>query len=142
VSSPINRFLDAQDDIYETALEEIRNGCKETHWMWFIFPQVAGLGESSMSKRYAIADLREASEFLAHPILDERLKESTEAVLERPESTKELFGKPDLFKFRSCMTLFASACRGDSIFHRALREKCIGIPCAITLQILQSKRSL
>ena len=142
MTSPIHRFLDAQDDIYETALEEIRNGWKETHWMWFIFPQIAGLGESSMSKLYAIADLREAVDFLAHPILGERLKESTQAVLERPESTKELFGKPDYLKFRSSMTLFASASRGVSIFHRALREKCNGIPDAITLQILQSKRSL
>jgi uncharacterized protein (DUF1810 family) len=142
VTSPINRFLDAQDDIYETALEEIRNGWKETHWMWFIFPQIAGLGESSMSKLYAIADLREAAEFLAHPILGERLKESTEAVLERPESTKELFGKPDHLKFRSCVTLFAAASRGDSIFHRALREKCNGIPDALTLHLLQSNKSL
>lgn len=142
MSSPINRFLDAQDDIYETALEEMRNGRKDTHWMWFVFPQIAGLGQSSISKRYAIADLREAAEYLAHSVLGERLKECAEAVLLRPESIKQIFGTPDYLKFRSSMTLFAAASRQESIFHRALREKCNGVPDPATQHILHAKRSL
>jgi uncharacterized protein (DUF1810 family) len=142
MSSPINRFLDAQDDIYETALEEMRNGRKDTHWMWFVFPQIAGLGQSSLSKRYAIADLREAAEYLAHSVLGERLRECTEAVLLRPESIKQIFGTPDHLKFRSSMTLFAAASRQESIFHRALREKCNGVPDPATQHILHAKRSL
>jgi uncharacterized protein (DUF1810 family) len=142
MSSPINRFLDAQDDIYETALEEMRNGRKDTHWMWFVFPQIAGLGQSSISKRYAIADLREAAEYLAHSVLGERLKECAEAVLLRPESIKQIFGTPDYLKFRSSMTLFAAASRQESIFHRALREKCNGVPDPTTQHILHAKRSL
>ena len=142
MSSPINRFLDAQDDIYETALEEIRNGYKETHWMWFVFPQVAGLGQSSNSKRYAIANLREAAEYLAHPLLGARLRECTEAVVDRPESLTNIFGSPDNLKFRSCMTLFATASPRDSIFHRTLQEKCNNVPDPATLHILHTKTRL
>ncbi len=142
MNPPLKRFLDAHDDIYETALEEIRNGYKETHWMWFVFPQVAGLGQSSMSTLYAIADLREAAEYLAHPVLGARLRECTEAVVDRPESLTNIFGSPDNLKFRSCMTLFASASPRDSIFHRALREKCNNVPDASTLHILHTKTRL
>ena len=142
MNPPLNRFLDAQDDTYDTALEEIRNGRKDSHWMWFVFPQVAGLGQSSISKRYAIADLREAAEYLAHPVLGPRLRECTAAVVDRPESLTDIFGSPDNLKFRSCMTLFATASPRDSIFHRALREKCSNIPDPATLHILHAKRRL
>ena len=142
MNPPLNRFLDAQDDTYDTALEEIRNGRKDSHWMWFVFPQVAGLGQSSISKRYAIADLREAAEYLAHPVLGARLRECTAAVVDRPESLTDIFGSPDNLKFRSCMTLFATASPRDSIFHRALREKCSNIPDPATLHILHAKRRL
>ena len=142
MNPPLNRFLDAQDDTYDTALEEICNGRKDSHWMWFVFPQVAGLGQSSISKRYAIADLREAAEYLAHPVLGARLRECTAAVVDRPESLTDIFGSPDNLKFRSCMTLFATASPRDSIFHRALREKCSNIPDPATLHILHAKRRL
>ena len=142
MNPPLNRFLDAQDDTYDTALEEIRNGRKDSHWMWFVFPQVAGLGQSSISKRYAIADLREAAEYLAHPVLGARLRECTAAVVDRPESLTDIFGSPDNLKFRSCMTLFATASPRDSIFHRALREKCSNLPDPATLHILHAKRRL
>ena len=142
MNPPLNRFLDAQDDTYDTALEEIRNGRKDSHWMWFVFPQLAGLGQSSISKRYAIADLREAAEYLAHPVLGARLRECTAAVVDRPESLTDIFGSPDNLKFRSCMTLFATASPRDSIFHRALREKCSNIPDPATLHILHAKRRL
>jgi len=138
----LNRFLDAQDCIYETALEEIRNGRKDSHWMWFVFPQISGLGQSSMSTLYAIADLREAAEYLAHPVLGPRLQECTAAVVERSESIADIFGSPDNLKFRSCMTLFATASPRDSIFRKALREKCSNIPDATTLHILHTKRYL
>ena len=142
MNPPLNRFLDAQDDTYDTALEEIRNGRKDSHWMWFVFPQIAGLGQSSISKRYAITDLREAAEYLAHPVLGARLQECTAAVVDRPESLTDIFGSPDNLKFRSCMTLFATASPRDSIFHRALREKCSNLPDPATLHILHAKRRL
>lgn len=142
MNPPLKRFLDAQDDTYDTALEEIRNGRKDSHWMWFVFPQVAGLGQSSISKRYAITDLREAAEYLAHPVLGARLRECTAAVVDRQESHTDIFGSPDNLKFRSCMTLFATASPRDSIFHRALREKCSNIPDPATLHILNTKRRL
>lgn len=142
MSPALNRFLDAQDDTCEIAMEEIRNGRKDSHWMWFIFPQIAGLGQSSISKRYAIADLREAAEYLAHPVLGSRLRECTAAVVDRPESLTDIFGSPDNLKFRSCMTLFATASPRDSIFHRALREKCNNTPDPATLHILHAKRRL
>ena len=142
MNPPLNRFLDAQDDTYDTALEEIRNGRKDSHWMWFVFSQISGLGQSSMSTRYAIADLREAAEYLAHPVLGARLQECTAAAVDRPESLTDIFGNPDNLKFRSCMTLFATASPRDSIFHRALREKCSNIPDPATLHILHTKRRL
>lgn len=142
MNSQLNRFLDAQEETYDEALREIQNGRKDSHWMWFIFPQVAGLGQSAMSKRFAIADMQEAASYLAHPYLGPRLAECTNAVLRRPESITDIFGRPDDLKFRSCMTLFASASGADSIFKEALHAKCGGIPDAITLQVLRNKRPL
>jgi uncharacterized protein (DUF1810 family) len=140
MSSLLDRFLDAQDDTYDDALEEIRNGRKDSHWMWFVFPQIAGLGESSMARRYAIADLQEAADYLAHPLLGHRLIECTEAALKSPESIINIFGRPDHMKFRSCMTLFASASAGDSVFKEALQKKCGGVHDAATLQILRTQK--
>jgi uncharacterized protein (DUF1810 family) len=139
MNSRLDRFITAhQEENYSTALKEIHNGRKESHWMWFIFPQLVGLGKSSIAKTYALADLQEAIDYLAHPILGPRLIECTRAVLERPETISEIFGHPDHLKFRSCMTLFAQASEHGSLFHIALHDKCNNAPDAMTLQLLNA----
>jgi len=121
ISDPHNlkRFVDAQQGVYERALSEISSGRKRSHWMWYIFPQVAGLGFTSMSKHYAIKSLDEARAYLAHPVLGPRLLEIADvaAGLEG-RSANQLFGSPDDLKLRSCATLFACASPPDSVFHR------------------------
>ncbi|GLQ56045.1 DUF1810 domain-containing protein [Devosia nitrariae] len=111
-----SHFLDAQDPIYPTVLAELRAGRKRTHWMWFVFPQVAGLGFSEMSRRFALAGIEEARAYLEHKVLGARLVECTQAVLAyapgvdgRGKSVHEIFGSPDDRKFFSSMTLFAHA---------------------------------
>jgi uncharacterized protein (DUF1810 family) len=117
----LNRFIEAQQGIYEQALAEIRDGSKESHWMWFIFPQFAGLGLSATSQRYAIKSLDEARAYLAHPLLGSRLIEVAEAAVAVPgRSAEDIFGWPDYLKLRSCATLFASITPGGSVFHRLL----------------------
>jgi len=105
------RFLIAQRDIYPRALAELRAGAKQSHWMWFIFPQIAGLGRSDMAQRYAIRDLEEARAYLAHPVLGPRLRECTAAVLSHAgtRSAEAIFGGIDAIKLRSSMTLFEAA---------------------------------
>lgn len=116
----LSRFVEAQRDMYETALAELRAGQKRSHWMWFVLPQIAGLGHSAMAQRYAIADRAEAEAYLAHPVLGRRLVETVEAVLMHPDKTaRQIFGSPDDMKFKSCLTLFEAAGGGD-IFERAL----------------------
>jgi uncharacterized protein (DUF1810 family) len=108
----LQRFVAAQDSgrTYEQALAELRAGRKTSHWMWFVFPQIAGLGQSEMSRRYAIASLEEAREYLAHPVLGPRLVECSQALLEhRGKSATEILGGIDATKLRSSMTLFAHA---------------------------------
>ena len=106
----LTRFLDAQDASYATALAELRRGRKRSHWIWFIFPQIQGLGHSATSRHFAIADLDEARSYLAHPVLGPRLVECTEAVCAHGSLTAEaIFGYPDWLKFRSSMTLFQAA---------------------------------
>jgi uncharacterized protein (DUF1810 family) len=101
------RFLDAQENDFERALAEINRGRKQSHWMWYIFPQIAGLGFSPTSKFYAVKDRSEAEEFLAHPVLGERLVEISEALLEVDGRTvHQIFGSPDDMKLKSSMTLF------------------------------------
>src|SRR5262249_35732941 len=115
------RFLQAQEGVYETALSEIRRGDKRTHWMWYIFPQFAGLGFSSTSRRYAITSLEEAEAYLTHPVLGRRLVECAEAALDvQGNSAEEIFGSPDDLKLRSCATLFASVSEPGSVFERLL----------------------
>jgi uncharacterized protein (DUF1810 family) len=104
------RFLDAQDEIYDRVIEELTTGRKHSHWMWFIFPQVAGLGRSSTTERYAIWDLDQARRYLADPILGARLREMVRLVMEhKGKSAFEILGSPDDLKFRSCLTLFREA---------------------------------
>lgn len=109
----LERFVLAQQLVYATALAELKAGAKRTHWIWFIFPQVEGLGRSAMSQRYAIKSKAEAVAYLAHPLLGTRLAECTRAVLAMAEkSAHEIFGSPDDLKFRSSMTLFSAVDAG------------------------------
>ena len=132
----LQRFVEAQDGIYEQVLRELRAGRKTSHWMWFVFPQIEGLGYSSMAQRYAIGSRAEAEAYLKHPVLGPRLRECT-ALVNGVEgrSLHQIFGSPDDMKFRSSMTLFA-ACDGDeaSVFKTALEKYCGGEGDPLTLQ--------
>jgi uncharacterized protein (DUF1810 family) len=123
-SSGLSRFVEAQQDVFETALAELRAGRKRSHWMWFVFPQLRGLGRSSTAAFYGIASLDEARAYLAHPVLGPRLREATHAVLRHAgRSALEIFGSPDDLKFRSSMTLFAIAAEdAGEPFAEALRQ--------------------
>lgn len=135
----LERFVTAQQGVYETALAELRVGAKRSHWMWFIFPQVQGLGHSSMAQRYAIADIDEARAYLKHPLLGRRLIECTEAVnLVAGRSALEIFGRPDDLKFRSSMTLFEAADPAGGAFARALDRYYSGVRDPRTMEILES----
>ncbi|MDZ4847868.1 MAG: DUF1810 domain-containing protein [Pirellulaceae bacterium] len=119
----LNRFLKAQEVIYEDAISELKAGKKRTHWMWYIFPQFDGLGFSSTSRLYAIKSLAEAEAYLCHPVLGARLIECCEAVLHiEGRSAFEIFGSPDDLKLRSCATLFACVSPEGSIFAKLLSQ--------------------
>lgn len=106
----LERFVDAQETVYETALREVRSGRKKSHWMWYVFPQLKGLGYSETSKYYALEDLAEAKAYLHHPLLGTRLREISQALLHLPvKDAHAVFGTPDDLKLKSCMTLFAAA---------------------------------
>ena len=131
----LERFVRAQAGIYEQVCAELRAGSKSTHWMWFIFPQIAGLGMSEMSVRFAIASLDEARAYLEHALLGVRLRECTGIVNGLTHKTaEEVFGYPDDIKFRSSMTLFAHAAEKDSLFQRALDKYFSGEMDAGTLK--------
>ncbi len=119
----LDKFLRAQAGDYETALAEIRAGRKESHWIWYIFPQLRGLGASSASYLYGISGLEEARAYLAHPVLSARLTEISEAMLSHTDkSAYQILGGTDAKKLRSSMTLFALISPEDSVFHRILRQ--------------------
>jgi uncharacterized protein (DUF1810 family) len=129
--------VDAQVGAHERALAELRAGRKESHWMWFVFPQISGLGSSPMSQHYAIASLKEARAYLDHPLLGARLRDCTQAVLAvEGRSAHEIFGTPDDLKFRSSMTLFDAA-SPDDIFRATLDKYFAGEGDALTLQKLR-----
>ena len=131
----LERFVRAQAGVYEQVCAELRAGSKRSHWMWFIFPQIAGLGMSEMSVRFAIASLDEASAYLEHPLLGARLRECTGIVNALTHKTaEEVFGYPDDMKFRSSMTLFARAAEKDSLFQSALDKYFSGEMDAETLK--------
>ncbi len=122
----LTRFLEAQEKVYPRALAELQNGRKRSHWMWFIFPQIDGLGFSSTAKFYAIKSREEAKAYLDHPVLGARLQECTEAVLANQDrSISEIFGYPDDLKFKSSMTLFEAVAGPGSVFEQAI-EQCLG----------------
>jgi len=119
----LSRFVQAQASDYERALAEIRGGRKRSHWIWYIFPQIDGLGSSSMSKLYAIKSLAEAEAYLAHPVLGHRLVECSEAALDIGGKTaNQIFGSPDDMKLKSCATLFACVSSEGSVFDRLLAK--------------------
>ena len=134
----LSRFVQAQDrGSYEQALSEIRSGCKTSHWMWYVFPQLDGLGFSPTSRRYSIKSLAEAEAYLKHPILGPRLVECCEALLLREgRSASDIFGYPDDMKLRSCATLFALVSPAGSVFHRVLDKYFQGARDVKTLGLL------
>jgi uncharacterized protein (DUF1810 family) len=122
-SFDLNRFVEAQSGGYEQVLTELRRGRKRGHWIWYILPQMRGLGLSSMSSRYGIRSLDEAKAYVAHPVLGPRLRDCVEAVgTHKGLSATQVFGSLDAMKFRSCLTLFAEAEGPDSVFARALGQ--------------------
>ena len=136
-SHNLERFTQAQDPIYEKVLSELRSGRKRTHWMWFVFPQIAGLGTSHMARTFAISSREEADAYLNKTLLGERLRECTELVLAVEGRTiNEIFGSPDDLKFRSCMTLFANVAADSQVFEDALLKYFNGDPDPLTVERL------
>ncbi|HEY6414436.1 MAG TPA: DUF1810 domain-containing protein [Edaphobacter sp.] len=119
----LERFVEAQEGVYEQACAELRAGRKRSHWMWFVFPQIRGLGSSPMAVRYAISGLEEARAYLAHPVLGPRLRECAGIVVGvEGRTVEEIFGYPDDLKFHSSMTLFAKAAGDGGVFGEALEK--------------------
>jgi uncharacterized protein (DUF1810 family) len=136
----LERFVRAQDGVYEQVCAELRSGRKRTHWMWFIFPQIKGLGSSEMAVRFAISSMEEAKAYLEHPVLGDRLRECARIVVGLEGRTaEEIFGYPDELKFHSSMTLFAKAAEiseEDLVFSQALDKYFEGREDAGTVQRL------
>ena len=136
MSYDLNRFITAQERSYDAALSEIRSGRKRTHWMWYIFPQIDGLGRSSTAQYYAISDLQEAKEYYAHPVLGPRLVEISEALLSLDgDNATTVMGYPDDLKLKSSMTLFAIA-SGNPVFTKVLDKYFDGRQDRWTIKIL------
>jgi uncharacterized protein (DUF1810 family) len=137
----LSRFEAAQDEggAYERALSELRAGRKRSHWMWFVFPQIAGLGQSSMSRTYAISSLAEASAYLEHPVLGARLIECAEILTQlTPHTAQDVFGAIDAVKLRSSMTLFAAAAGDARLFRQVLADYFDGATDAVTESLLSA----
>lgn len=133
----LKRFVEAQEDIYSRALSEIKNGRKQSHWMWFIFPQIEGLGFSPLSQKYAIKNRSEALAYLHHNLLGTRIIEVTNVLLElNGKSAFDIFGNPDTMKLKSCMTLFATVSPENSIFQQVLEKYFNGEQDNKTINIL------
>ena len=134
----LERFLASQDRVYTSVREELAAGKKASHWMWFVFPQLKALGRSTIAKHFGIASRDEALAYWQHPVLGKRLKECTELVLTVDDKTvHEVFGSPDDFKFRPCMTLFAQVAPDEPVFSQALKRFFGGQPDEMTLNLLQ-----
>lgn len=133
----LNRFVTAQASVYDNVLRELRAGRKTSHWMWFVFPQIAGLGSSSMARLYAITSVDEARAYLEHPVLGARLRECCDILLGLEDlSAEEVFGYPDVVKLRSSMTLFSLAAPSPNIFEAVLSKYYGGEPDPETLRRL------
>lgn len=141
MADPFNleRFVTAQERVYPQVLAELQAGRKTSHWMWFIFPQIAGLGQSQMSRAFAISARDEAAAYLDHPILGPRLRQCTVLVIGvEGRTAHEIFGSPDDMKFRSSMTLFAAASADNALFDEALRKYFGGVGDPATLERLRA----
>ncbi|MBP1223499.1 DUF1810 domain-containing protein [Flavobacterium sp. 1355] len=137
LNNDLTRFLEAQNKLYLTALTELKKGKKETHWMWFIFPQIKGLGKSEMSKLYAIENLQQSEEFLAHPVLGKHLIEVSKVLLDfKMKSAEAIFGDLDALKLQSCMTLFSLTNNTDPVFQEVLDTFFSGKFDTLTLSII------
>ena len=136
-------FVNAQAQVYRHVVEELTDGRKRTHWMWFVFPQLSGLGYSPMAQRYAIRNIDQARRYLADPILGNRLRNNVSLMIShKDKSALEILGSPDDFKFRSCLTLFCEAASDksdQSLFAEALNQFYNGEPDPRTLELLQSE---
>ena len=137
----LERFVKMQEYNYDTALKEIREGRKKSHWIWYIFPQLVGLGRSRMAQHYGIEDIEEARQYLAHPILGARLREISDALmslgLDQNDPEEVMGGHPDDWKLQSCMTLFAAISEEGSVFHDVLYKFFGGEMDAKTLEMLK-----
>ncbi|WP_061939024.1 DUF1810 domain-containing protein [Collimonas pratensis] len=130
----LHRFVTAQLPVFDTACQELRTGRKSSHWMWFIFPQIEGLGHSPMAHKFAISSLAEARAYLVHPLLGPRLLECSRlAAAVEDRSAEDIFGYPDYMKFQSCMTLFAKAAPQHQVFDDCLQKYFGGLADAATL---------
>jgi len=139
MGSDLERFVAAQDQVYGDVLDELRHGRKTSHWMWFVFPQIAGLGRSETSRHFAIRTLEEARAYLAHPVLGARLRECTAAVLASPARTAdEILGSIDAVKLRSSMTLFQRAAPDEPVFGQVLDRYFGGVADPATERLLAS----
>jgi uncharacterized protein (DUF1810 family) len=136
-SYDLQRFVDAQAAVMPQVEAELRAGRKSSHWMWFVFPQMRGLGQSAMAQRYGIASLDEARAYLAHPVLGERLRDCCSLVLAAQGSAHDIFGSPDDSKFRSSLTLFSRAAPQEPVFGDCLRKYYNGIEDTATLTLLK-----
>lgn len=137
LESKLAGFAAAQDEVYADVLRELAAGRKESHWIWFIFPQLAGLGRSAMSRRFGLASKAEARAYLKHPMLGARLRECTRLLLALPSrDLRAILGSPDDLKFRSSMTLFAEAAPEEPLFKEALARFCAGDRDSLTLELL------
>jgi uncharacterized protein (DUF1810 family) len=135
----LNRFVRAQEKQYEIALSEIRNGKKRSHWMWYIFPQLAGLGKSGTSLIYGIKNLEEAYSYLQHPLLGKRLEEISNVLLQFPgNNAHTIFGSPDDLKLRSCMTLFSEVPDAAAVFEKVLIKFFKGLKDPLTVELLRN----
>ena len=134
----LQRFVDAQEPLRQRVKAEMRAGRKSSHWMWFFFPQLRGLGQSEMAHRYGIASLDEARAYLAHPVLGPRLREACQIIHEvRGRSAHQIFGNPDDVKFRSCLTLFGRAAPDEPVFAACLRKYFAGVEDQATLALMR-----
>jgi uncharacterized protein (DUF1810 family) len=136
----LQRFVDAQNSVYREVCSELRRGGKEGHWMWFVFPQLEGLGHSDTAKEFSISSIDEAAAYLTHPILGPRLLECTRLVNAiEGRSVHQIFGYPDDLKFYSSMTLFSHATSDNGIFMAALQKYCRGEFDSVTIKLLHRK---
>jgi uncharacterized protein (DUF1810 family) len=137
----LSRFVEAQDPVFDRVMDELRAGRKTSHWMWFIFPQLQGLGRSEMAARFAISGIAEARAYVQHDVLGPRLEDCVKTVLlHHGMSAGQIFGSPDDLKFRSCLTLFRSAQPGSSLYQQALDRFYSGEPDRKTLLLLEQPR--